>query len=109
MDVAPTLLDEVGDLILAYNALQQRVRIQQEQIEFKQRPPSLTAIGQSAAHEAREVVRDEQAETDGAGRAVGGSFFHSRPFGRSGWGAFQGRDAASDGLNGVRRLVSRID
>jgi PAS domain S-box-containing protein len=58
-------LDEVGDLILAYNALQERVRIQQEQIEFKQRQlialQSLSyKIGtiQDPDHLLREVIRD---------------------------------------------------
>jgi PAS domain S-box-containing protein len=58
-------LDEVGDLILAYNALQQRIQMQQEQIEYKQRQlialQSLSyKIGtiQDVEHLLREVVRD---------------------------------------------------
>ena len=58
-------LDEVGDLVLAYNALQQRVRAQQEQIEYKQRQlialQSLSyKIGtvMDVDHLLREVVRD---------------------------------------------------
>ena len=57
--------DEVGDLILAYNALQQRVRLQQEQIEYKQRQlialQSLSyKIGtvRNVEHLLREVIRD---------------------------------------------------
>ncbi len=57
--------DEVGDLIRAYNALQKRIRAQQEQIEHKQRQlialQSLSyKIGsiRDVDHLLREVVRD---------------------------------------------------
>jgi len=58
-------LDEVGDLTQAYNALQQRVRSQQEQIEYEQR--QLTALQslsykisttQDMDHLLQEVIRD---------------------------------------------------
>jgi PAS domain S-box-containing protein len=58
-------LDEVGDLTQAYNALQQRVRSQQEQIEYEQR--QLTALQslsykisttQDMDHLLAEVIRD---------------------------------------------------
>jgi PAS domain S-box-containing protein len=58
-------LDEVGDLVRAFNALQEQVRIQQEQIEFKQRQlmalQSLSyKIGtiRDADHLLQEVIRD---------------------------------------------------
>lgn len=58
-------LDEVGDLVTAYNALQERVRLQQEQIEHKQRQlmalQSLSyKIGtiRNVEHLLREVIRD---------------------------------------------------
>jgi PAS domain S-box-containing protein len=57
--------DEVGDLVLAYNALQQRVRVQQEDIEYKQRQLAILQalsykIGtiQNADHLLQEVIRD---------------------------------------------------
>ena len=58
-------IDEVGDLVHAHNALQQRMRIQQEQIEYRQRQllvmQSLSyKIGttQNVTHLLQEVIRD---------------------------------------------------